>query len=165
MKQPYLEAGKIVATHGVHGELKLLPWADSPEFLQPFATFYLEGRPLTVQRSRVQKTCLLLKFKGIDTVEAAAALQNKVLCISRQDPAVPPGTVFIADLIGLPVTAAGKTIGKITQVLSMPSSNVYVVKGEHEYMIPAVPAFVSPLSPDMDHLEVNLIEGMRTDAD
>ena len=64
MKHPYLQTGKIVSTHGVHGEVKLLPWADGPEFLLQFHTLYLDGRPYQVEQSRVQKTCVLLKLEG-----------------------------------------------------------------------------------------------------
>ena len=45
MQKKYLEAGEIVSTHGVQGEVKILPWADGPEFLLQFNTFYLDGRP------------------------------------------------------------------------------------------------------------------------
>ena len=49
MKHPYLQTGKIVSTHGVHGEVKLLPWADGPEFLLQFHTLYLDGKELNSQ--------------------------------------------------------------------------------------------------------------------
>ena len=78
MKQQYLQTGKIVSTHGVHGEVKLLPWADSPEFLLQFHTLYLDGKPFRVEQSRVQKTCVLVKLAGIDTVEAAEAHLKKL---------------------------------------------------------------------------------------
>ena len=67
MKLQYLEAGQIVTTHGVRGEMKILPWADGPEFLLDFDTFYLKGKPYEVLSSRVHKTCVLAKLKGIDT--------------------------------------------------------------------------------------------------
>lgn len=73
MKQQYLQTGKIVSTHGVRGEVKLLPWADSPEFLLQFDTLWIGGRAYRVESSRVQKTCVLVKLAGIDTVEAASA--------------------------------------------------------------------------------------------
>ena len=72
MKHPYLQTGKIVSTHGVHGEVKLLPWADGPEFLLQFHTLYLDGKAYQVEQSRVQKTCVLMKLEGIDDVDAAA---------------------------------------------------------------------------------------------
>lgn len=166
MNHKYLEAGKIVSTHGIHGEIKLLPWADSPEFLLPFRTFYLPGnRAVTVESSRVHGSCVLLKLEGIDTPEAAGALKNQILSISREDAALPKDKIFIADLIDLPVRAKGVEIGRIKEVLTMPSSDVYVIRGEHEYMIPAVKAFVPEIDPAKGYIEVNLIEGMRTDAD
>ena len=166
MNKTYLEAGKIVSTHGVRGEVKLLPWADTPEFLLRFRTLWLEGgRPVEVEQSRVQKSCVLLKLKGVGTVEQAALLRGKVLSIRRDDPALPQDTVFLADLIGLPVYADGEQIGVLKDVLTLPSSDVWVVKGEHEYMIPAVREFVPEVDPSRGRLEVRLIEGMRTDED
>ena len=106
MKHPYLQTGKIVSTHGVHGEVKLLPWADGPEFLLQFHTLYLDGRPYQVEQSRVQKTCVLLKLEGIDTVEAASALRDKIVSIARADAKLPEGSLFIADLLGCRSTTA-----------------------------------------------------------
>ena len=202
MNNNYLEAGKIVSTHGIKGEVKVLPWADSPEFLTRFRTFYLVGaaigRPqkgelsvsgwqdpstgleagppplragelmaapaaLAVESSRVQKSCVLVKFKGIDTVEDAQKLRDRVISIARDDPRIPAGTVFQADLIGLPVRAGGVEIGKITEILTMPASDVWVVKGEKTYMIPNVKAFVPKIDLSLGCVDVNLIEGMQTD--
>ena len=103
MKQQYLQTGKIVSTHGVRGEVKLLPWADSPEFLLQFDTLWIGGRAYRVESSRVQKTCVLVKLAGIDTVEAASALRDQVVSIDRADAQLPQGSIFIADLLGLPV--------------------------------------------------------------
>ena len=69
MQKKYLEAGEIVSTHGVQGEVKILPWADGPEFLLQFDTFYLDGRPYAVRSARVHKTCVLASLEGIDTPE------------------------------------------------------------------------------------------------
>ena len=117
MKHPYLQTGKIVSTHGVHGEVKLLPWADSPEFLLQFHTLYLDGRPYQVEQSRVQKTCVLLKLEGIDTVEAASALRDKIVSIARADAKLPEGSLFIADLLGLPVYDGETLLGTLAEVM------------------------------------------------
>ena len=77
MKQQYLPAGKIVSTHGLRGDVKILPWADSPEFLLDFDTVYLAGKPYTVEDARVQKTCVLMKLAGVDSVEAAESLAKE----------------------------------------------------------------------------------------
>ena len=47
MKHRYLEAGKIVNTHGIAGEVKIMPWADDPDFLLNFKTLYLDGNRST----------------------------------------------------------------------------------------------------------------------
>ena len=163
MKQ-LLDAGKIVATHGVRGELKLLPWADSPEFLLDFPRLCLDGEWYAVEQSRVQKTCVLLKLKGVDSVEAAAKLVDCVAQIDRDDAPLPAGAHYIADLVGLKVLSEGESIGKLIDVLSMPGNDVYVVQGKHRYMIPVVRQFVDEPDFEAGTVNVRLIEGMRTDA-
>ena len=159
-----LETGEIVSSHGIHGEVKILPWADTPEFLLEFDLFYLNVKPYEVLSSRVHKTCVLAKLKGIDTPEQAAALRGKKVSIDRADVRLPEGTVFIADLIGCRVMDEnGTEIGKIRDVLTMPSSDVYVVEGEHQYMIPAVREFVKEIDVTQRFVRVHLIEGMATD--
>ena len=130
MKHPYLQTGKIVSTHGVHGEVKLLPWADGPEFLLQFHTLYLDGKAYQVEQSRVQKTCVLLKLEGVDTVEAASALRDKVVSIARADAKLPEGSLFIADLLGLPVYDGETMLGTLAEVMPTPANDVYVVKSE-----------------------------------
>lgn len=163
MKKPFLEAGQIVSTHGVRGELKVMPWADDPEFLLDFDTVYLGGRPVRVQSSRVQKTCVLMKLEGIDDVDAAARLRGQTVSIRREDAHLDEGAVFIADLIGLPVLCGDETIGKVTDILQRPGNDVYVVTGTHEYLIPGVPEFILERNLDEGYVRVKLIEGMRTD--
>ena len=161
MKLQFLEAGEVVTTHGVRGEMKVLPWADGPGFLCEFDRVRIGGTEYKVESCRIQKTCNLLKVQGVDTMEQAQALHGKVVEIYRRD--CPEDMIFVAELIGVRVFSEGKEIGKIADVLDYPGNKVYVVRGEHEYMIPAVKAFI--LSTDMEHevMEVRLIEGMRTD--
>lgn len=163
MKKPFLEAGQIVSTHGVRGEVKVMPWADDPEFLLDFDTVYLGGKPVRVLTSRVQKTCVLMKLEGIDDVEAAARLRGQTVSIRREDAQLEEGAVFIADLLGLPVLCDGVVIGKVTDILQRPGNDVYVVTGEHEYLIPGVPEFILERNLDEGYVRVRLIEGMRTD--
>ena len=160
MKQEFLEAGKIVSTHGVRGEVKILPWADDADFLVGLPCVFLAGREYTVQHSRVQKSCVLMKLAGIDDVDAAAKLREQVVCIHRSDVELPEGSVFIADLIGLRVIADGEEIGKVTDILSMPGNDVYVVTGCREYLIPAVPEFILERNLEEGFVRVKLIEGM-----
>ena len=160
MKLEFLEAGEIVTTHGVRGEMKVLPWADGPDFLCDFSRVRISGREYEVESCRVQKSCNLLKIKGVDTMEAAQAMRGKVVEIYRCD--APADLIFTAELIGLTVMSEGKEVGKLTDVLDYPGNKVYVVKGKYEYMIPAVKAFVLDTDMEAGVMQVRLIEGMGT---
>lgn len=161
MRLQFLEAGQIVTTHGVRGEVKLLPWADSPEFLVDFKRVVIDTKEYKVENCRIQKSCNLLKLAGIDTVEAGQALRDKIVKVYRSD--VPEGLIFAAELIGMEVYADTEMIGKITDVLDYPGNKVYVVIGTHTYMIPAVKAFILSTDLDANRMQVKLIEGMRAD--
>lgn len=165
MRSPYLETGEIVNTHGIHGEVKILPWADSPEFLLQFQTLYLSGAPMEVEQARVHGSCVLVKFRGVDDCNAAQRLRGKVVSFARADATIPDDCVYIADLIGLPVFAGGEQIGTLAEVLQTNANDVYLVKGgAHSYMIPAVPAFLESVDPVGGEIHVRLIEGMEIDA-
>ena len=161
MRLPFIEAGEIVTTHGVRGEVKLLTWLDSPEDLCDFSRCRIDGKEYKIQSCRVQKTCNLLKLSGVDTMENAQALRGKVVELYRED--VAGDVIFAAELVNMEVFAEEKRLGKITEVLDYPGNSVYVVKGEHEYLIPAVREFI--LSTDLEHnrMTVKLLEGMRSD--
>lgn len=163
MKLQFLEAGEIVTTHGVRGEMKILPWADGPDFLLDFKRVRIGGAEYKVESCRIQKTCNLLKLQGVDTMEAAQAMRGKTVEIFRQD--APRELIFAAELIDVEVFADGKLLGKVTEVLDYPGNKVYVVKGQYTYMIPAVKAFVLSTDLDANRMEVRIIEGMRTDED
>ena len=161
MKLQFLEAGEIVSTHGVRGEVKVYPWGDGPEFLTDFHRVCIDGKEYNVDSCRIQKTCNLMKLQGIDTVESAQELRGKTVMVYRKD--APSGAIYVAELIGVTVIADGKVIGEIVDVLDYPGNKVYVVQGEHTYMIPAVKEFVLSTDLDAEQMQVRVIEGMRTD--
>lgn len=164
MKHPFLEAGQIVNTHGIQGEVKIVPWCDSPEFLCGFDTLYIDGAPVKVRAARAHKGNVLARLEGVDDVNAAMRLKNKVVSIDRSGVDLPDGRHFIADLIGLTVIDddTGAELGVIADVLTPPAHEVYVVKGgEKSYMIPAVDAFLRGTSVEEGWVRVHLIEGME----
>ena len=161
MKLPFIEAGEIVTTHGVRGEVKVLCWLDAPEMLCDFDRCRLDGREMVMEQVRVQKTCNLVKFRGIDTMEEAQALRGKVLELYRED--MDDEVIFAAELIGMEVFCGDTQIGKIREVLDYPGNGVYVVRGTEEYMIPAVKQFVLSTDLEKNVMQVRLIEGMRSD--
>ena len=161
MKLQFIKAGEIVTTHGVKGEVKVLPWIDSPEDLCEFDRCRIDGKEYTMDTVRVQKSCNLVKLRGIDTMEAAQAMRGKVLELYRED--IDDEVIFADELLNMEVFSEGKNIGKIVDVLDYPGNMVYVVRGEHEYMIPAVKAFVLSTDLENNEMQVKLIEGMRSD--
>ena len=161
MKLQYIEAGEIVTTHGVRGEVKVLCWLDDPEMLCEFDRCRIAGKDYTMEQVRVQKTCNLVKLSGIDTMEAAQAMRGKVVELYRED--IDDEVIFAAELVGVEVYAEGEKIGKITEVLDYPGNSVYVVKGQYEYMIPAVKQFILETDMEANTMQVKLIEGMRSD--
>lgn len=161
MKLQYIEAGEIVTTHGIRGEVKVLCWLDDPEMLCEFDRCRIDGREVIMEQVRVQKTCNLVKLQGVDTMEAAQLLRGKTIELYRED--IDDEVIFAAELVGMEVQCDGKTIGKVREVLDYPGNKVYVVKGEKEYMIPAVSAFVLETDMEKNLMQVRLIEGMATD--
>ena len=161
MRLEFIEAGEIVNVHGLRGEVKVLCWLDDPEMLCEFDRCRINGKEVVMEQVRVQKTCNLVKLEGIDTVEEAQKLRGKKLELYRED--IDEEVIFAAELIGMEVFAAGEKIGKITEVLTYPGNSVYVVKGQYEYMIPAVSQFILDTNMEENTMQEKLIEGMRSD--
>jgi 16S rRNA processing protein RimM len=141
--------------------MKVLPWVDSPEVLCEFDRVRICGKEYEVESCRIQKTCNLLKVAGIDTMEAAQAMRGKTVELYRED--IDDEVIFAAELIGVRVLCNGEELGKIVDVLDYPGNSVYVVRGEHEYMIPAVKQFILSTDMEANVMQVSIIEGMRTD--
>ena len=161
MRLEFIEAGEIVNVHGLRGEVKVLCWLDDPEMLCEFDRCRINGKEYEMEQVRVQKTCNLVKLQGIDTVEEAQKMRGKMVELYRED--IDDEVIFAAELIGMEVFAAGEKIGKITEVLDYPGNSVYVVKGQYEYMIPAVTQFILETDMEGNRMEVKLLEGMRSD--
>lgn len=165
-KKKYLECGKIVNTHGIHGAVKLESWCNTPSDLVSLKRIYLgdgeKYRELKITSATVHKGHALVSLEGVNTVEQAQALRNKIAYADRDDLPLDDGENFIADLIDLPVIdlESGKTIGKLTDVINLGASDLYEVETESgKHLIPAVPEFVKEI--DLERgIFVSLIEGM-----
>ena len=165
MKKEFLEAGKIVNTHGIRGEVKIMPYTDSPELLAEFDRLFL-GKAHTeviIERSRVFKNTVIAKIEGIDTPEEAEKLRNKLLYMHRDDLELDEDTYFIQDLIGMEVRDAdsGQVYGKIADVMQTGANDVYVVKGDdREYLVPAIGDVVVSTDIDADIMTIRPLEGL-----
>ena len=167
MRLETIKIGRIVNAHGIRGEVRVQPDGQDPAFLTQFQTFYLDGAPVTPTANHVHKSLVLMKFPGVDDMNAALALKGKNLYIRRADAKLPEGACFDAELLGMTVcdAATGETLGEITRVDSYPAHKVYTVRGAREYLIPAVPdVFIKSVDLDANRMEVQVWEGMATDG-
>jgi 16S rRNA processing protein RimM len=160
-KQSLIDAGKIVNTHGVRGEVRIEVWLDSPALLKRCGRVYLGGEEKKILSAREHKGFLIAQLEGAEDVNAAQALKNRVVQIARADAKLPCGTYFLQDILGASVVdESGAELGKLAEVLELPGQRVYVVKGETEHLIPAVPAFVLNTDAERGVITVRMIEGM-----
>lgn len=162
MRQEFLEGGQIVNTHGVRGEVKLVSWCDTPEYLAAIPTYYIDGAPVKVRAARVYKGGVIASLEGCGDVNAAMRLKGKTVHLSRADAKLPAGQFFLADLLGLDVVDAdsGAKLGVLADVLTPSAQKVYVVRGEREILIPAVDEFIAEINIEGGYMKVRLIEGM-----
>ena len=166
MKLETINVGRIVNAHGIRGEVRVQPRDGDPYFLTEFKTFYIDGKPVTPTANHVHKSLVLMKFPGVDDMNAALTWKDKVLYIRREDAHLPEGEYFDDELLGVEVydEATGALLGEIKQVETYPASKVYTVKGEKEYLVPAVKdAFIRSVDLDKNRMEIHLWEGLATD--
>lgn len=161
----YLEIGKIVSIFGLKGEVKVQPWCDSPEFLCEFDELYYKSTtPVKIERSRVQKNIVIMKIEGVDTVEEAQKLRNRILYMDRNDVELDEGSYFIQDLISLKVIDdnSGEEYGTIIDVSETGANDVYHVKSENEkmYYIPAIPDVVKDVDLENGVMKIIPLDGL-----
>jgi len=163
MLDQYLHAGQIVNTHGVRGEIRILPWADAPAFLCKFKTFFVDGAAYPILRARVHKNMVIATLDGVDTMEKAEALKGKELYILREEAHLPEGRFFVQDLLGMTAVEdeSGRILGKITDIIDMPVGSVLEITGEKNLLVPAVGEFIRKFSPEEETVRLHIIEGME----
>ena len=165
--EKYLEAGKIVNTHGVKGDLKVECRCDNQEVFASLKTLYLksggEYHPYRCTKNHPLKHMMLVHLESVDTVEDAIRLQNRSLYADRDDFHLPEGSFFIADLIGTPVFDAntGVQYGKLSDVVNYGGGDLYEVTRPDgtKALVPAVPAFVQKTIPG-EGIYLTPIEGL-----
>ncbi len=165
---PFLEAGQIVGTHGVRGEMRVQPWCDSAQQFATFKTLYWDKdgkQPVTI-KARAHKQMALVSIDGINTVEAAAAMRGRMLYVSRKDICLPKGHHLVQDLIGLSVVDAdtGETYGTLTDVSQTGANAVYhMATATGEVLIPAIPSIILSIDTKADVMKIRPMKGLLDD--
>ena len=170
MIEPYLEAGKLVTTHGVRGEIKLDVYCDDAALLQNAHTLYRGKhgeKPVTVESLRGAGRMAILKLAEAPDMESARALIGTILYFARADVRLPAGMCFVQDLLGCEVRDAdtGKVYGTVKSVDHPGPQDIYTVltpEGK-EYRFPGVPAFLQESRPAEGYLLVTPIPGLLDD--
>lgn len=168
VKKEFLEAGQVVSTHGIRGELRVQPWCDSAEQFCTLKRLFLQegGAPVRVV-SRPHKRVALVKMDGVDTVEAAERLRGRTLYAARADFRLPEGRYFIEDLLGLRVEdeTTGEVYGTLTDVSETGANNVYHMRtpSGREILIPAIPGVVRSVDIDGGVIRIFPMKGLLDD--
>lgn len=154
--EKYLEAGRIINTHGVNGVIKLDPWCDSPEVAAALKRIYLKTkdgyREYKVERASIMKQFVLMKLEDIDSLDDALRYKNRKVYADRDDIPLSEGAVFVADILGLPVIDAddGRIYGNLKDVNNHGAGDIYEIEltDGGSALVPAVDEFVIKVDPE-----------------
>lgn len=170
MLSKYLEAGKIVGTHGVRGEMRVQPWSDD-SFLIKFKTFYLDkqgNEKMDVISIKNHGNVCLLKAKGVDDIAVAETYRNKIIYIDRADAKLEKGQYFISDIIGCTAynVETNEILGEISDVSKTGANDVWHIKKDgNEYFVANVPEFIKEVDIGKGTVKISVIKGMFDDED
>ena len=166
--EKYLEIGQIVNTFGIKGQVKIVPFTDDITRFDELKEMYVEKKNelklFQIEQVNYKKNMVILKLKGIETVEEAEKLRNCYLKIDRKDAKkLPKDIYFIVDLLGLDVyTDEGKLLGKVDDIYNAGSSDIYVVKDElgKQILLPAIKDVLKEVDLENQKIIVHLIKGL-----
>lgn len=161
--------GRIVNTHGVKGELKVMPTTDDPKRFEKLKSVFVERKTMEsyeIQSVRYHKDFVLLKLKGIEDMNAAELLKGSVLKIDRKDSLpLKKDEYYISDLFGLKVfTEEERYLGELIDIIETGSNDVYVVKKEDrekDLLLPAIKQVIKNVDIEEQKMIVHLLEGLE----
>lgn len=157
-----ITVGRIVAPHGVRGDLRILPDTDRPEIFKKLKSICIGSDTYRLKSGRPHKNVYILHVDGVDDRNAAELLVGKQVTVPFSK--LPPrkeGEYYYFQLTGLKVNDdAGRPVGTLTEVLETGANNVYVVTGEDgkEILLPAIPSCILAIDIDKGTMTVSLPE-------
>lgn len=149
-----LRVGKIVNTHGLKGEVKVIALTDDPKRYNDLDFVLIDGVERKIQGCKFQKDRVIVKIEGIDSIEEAEKYKNKYMEIPREY-AVPleEDTYYIADIIGCNVyDTSGKSLGEVYDVIQTKNNDVYWIRKPKELLIPVLLEIVTDI--DIDNRKI-----------
>ena len=164
----FLEAGKIVGTHGVRGMVRIQPWCDTGDFLCGFKKLYIKGgeEALTINKIQPHGNVVIAAIKGVDSIELAEKLRGSVLFIKRSDVSLPEGQYFIDDIIGCEVfdVLSGEKLGVISDVSPTGANDVWhILNATGEYLVPVIDEILYKVDIDAGEIFIIPMKGIFDD--
>lgn len=164
----YLELGQIVNVKGLKGEVKVNSFTDDNTKFERIPNVFIKQKgnlkEYSIEKVGYNKNQVIIKFEGVNTVEEAETLRNSYIVVDREIfGELPEGVYYIADLLGLDVyTEDGTHLGKVDDIFSTGSNDVYVVKDElgKQKLLPGIDEVIKQIDLDSGKIIVNLIEGL-----
>lgn len=162
----YLSVGFLRRPHGVHGEIIMDLHTDFPErMIKGRRIFIGDGyKPMTFENVRPHAKGLLVKLRGVDTVDEAGLYRNHWVFIKKKDaPALPEGHFYKHELYGLKVVDEKETaLGEVVEIIETGANDVYVVRDDsgREILLPAIPSVILDLEPARGIIRVHLLDGL-----
>lgn len=163
----YFVIGKIVNTQGIKGEIRVIPTTDDINRFKKLKEIYIFRRGnldlYEIEGVRFHKQFVLLKLKGIDSINEAELLKNTEIKIPKEL-AIPceKDEYYISDLYGMKVLAGEEEIGIIEDIIFTGANDVYVVKSkDSEILIPAIKQCILDVNVKEKIMKVHLLEGLR----
>ncbi|MEN8905223.1 MAG: ribosome maturation factor RimM [Clostridiales bacterium] len=163
----YINIGIITNNHGLKGYLKVLPLTDDILRYKKLNFVYIKKDNINkyeVENVKFQNNLVLLKLKGIDDISETENYKNSYIMINKENAIeLPEDSYFISDLLSCSVfdTTEG-FLGKIIEVISTGSNDVYLVKDENgnERLVPALKKVVNNIDVKNKKIEITLMEGL-----
>jgi 16S rRNA processing protein RimM len=163
MDYQFIVVGRVVAPWGARGEIKVEVMTDFPDRFSPQEEVHIDGRPMTIERSRWHRGRVILKLATIDSVEATQGLRGRFLEVPQsQLRPLPKDEYYQYQLLGLEVwTTGGELLGRIANILPTGSNDVYIVPSRHgELLIPAIEDVVKSVELERGRIVIEVIKGL-----
>ena len=163
----YLAVGKVVNTHGVKGELKVIPMTSDLsrfEYLL-FVTVNHEGnyKEYRVKNCRIHKNFVLITLKGVENMNDAEKFKGHELLVHRKHAKpLDEDEFYICDIIGMEVYEGDTLLGILTDVLETGSNDVYIITDNNnkEILLPAIKSVVENVDLEGRRMQVKIPEGL-----
>lgn len=170
-KKKFLEIGKIVRTHGIKGDVKIIPWCDDSSIIVGLSHLFFdcEGKSFKrIESVKISKNAAIVKFLDINSMKCAKNIVGRTVYVYRKDIVLPEGRYFIQDLIGMRVYDVDNTdicYGKIVDVLQSGANDVYRVVDDQavERLVPVIDDVVIDVDLDNDLVYIRPLEGLFYD--